>query len=126
MTLTVLLQHRRPQTRDMAAMVLSDAGYQVHLSLDGAEGLRRLATLRPDAIITGINMPQLDGFGFIEAVRRLDHMRAVPILVLSANGSPELKTRARNIGASGWLSDPIAGPRLLATVKAVVGGHGAG
>lgn len=125
MTMTILLQHRQPHIRDPAEAILNKAGHEVHLSDDGVGGLTCLLTLRPDAIITGLNMIQMDGFGFIEAVRRLDHLRAVPILILSGNVSPELKIRARNIGASGWLSHPIAGPRLLATVNTVVRGRGA-
>ena len=78
--------------------------------------------LRPHVIITGISMPLLDGFGFIEAVRRLDYLRAVPILVMSANTSGELRTRARNIGASGWLPYPLESRQLVETVRAVAVG----
>ncbi|RCW79276.1 response regulator [Paracoccus lutimaris] len=117
--LTVLLQHRLPRMTDPAEAALAAAGFEVHLSSDGVEGLSRLIMLRPDVIITGISMPQLDGFGFIEAVRRLDYLRAVPILVMSASKSGELKTRARNIGASGWLPYPIDSQQLIETVMTV-------
>lgn len=118
--LKVLLQHGRTQLRDAARTALSDAGCQVHLSGDGIEGLTQLLVLRPDIIITGISLPQLDGLGFIEAVRRLDYLRAVPVLVMSANTSPVLKTRARNVGASGWLSYPFSHEQLVASVRAAV------
>lgn len=119
MALTILLQHRLPRLRDPAEVALTGAGFDVHLSGDGVEGLSKLMTLRPDVIVTGISMPQLDGFGFIEAVRRLDYLRAIPILVMSISKSSELETRARNIGASGWLPYPIDSPQLVETVRAV-------
>lgn len=120
--LQVLLQHRLARIRDPAEAALVAAGCFVVLSSDGVEGLSQLMLLRPDVIITGISMPQLDGFGFIEAVRRLDALRAVPILVMSANMSSEMRTRARNIGASGWLPFPIESRRLVDTVRAVTSG----
>ncbi|MBP8931296.1 MAG: response regulator [Paracoccus sp.] len=105
--------------RDPAEAALAAAGCTVTISADGIEGLSQLMLLRPDVIITGISMPQLDGFGFIEAVRRLDYLRTVPILVMSANTSGELRTRARNIGASGWLPHPLESWQLVDTVRAV-------
>ena len=119
LALQVLLQHRHPRMRDPAEAALAAAGCTVTISADGIEGLSQLMLLRPDVIITGISMPQLDGFGFIEAVRRLDYLRAVPILVMSANTSGELRTRARNIGASGWLPHPLESRQLVDTVRAV-------
>ena len=119
LALQVLLQHRHPRMRDPAEAALAAAGCTVTISADGIEGLSQLMLLRPDVIITGISMPQLDGFGFIEAVRRLDYQRTVPILVMSANTSGELRTRARNIGASGWLPHPLESWQLVDTVRAV-------
>ena len=119
LALQVLLQHRHPRMRDPAEAALAAAGHEVHLSSDGVEGLTLLMTLRPGLIITGISMSQLDGFGFIEAVRRLSYLQAVPILVMSASKSGELRTRARNIGASGWLPHPLESWQLVDTVRAV-------
>ena len=119
LALQVLLQHRHPRMRDPAEAALAAAGCTVTISADVIEGLSQLMLLRPDVIITGISMPQLDGFGFIEAVRRLDYLRTVPILVMSANTSGELRTRARNIGASGWLPHPLESWQLVDTVRAV-------
>ena len=118
--LTILLQHRRIQMRTQAEAALTAAGCTVPVSSDGIQGLTQLMYLRPDIIITGISMPQMDGLGFIEAVRRLEYLRAVPILVMSANTSPVLKTRARNIGASGWLRDPFSKEQLMAAIRAAV------
>jgi two-component system chemotaxis response regulator CheY len=118
-SLTILLQHRLPRMRDPAEAALAAAGHDVHLSSDGVEGLTLLMTLRPGLIITGISMSQLDGFGFIEAVRRLSYLQAVPILVMSASKSGELRTRARNIGASGWLPYPLEAQQLVETVSTV-------
>lgn len=119
MALTVLLLHACQEVREQAAALLSDAGMQVRLAVNGIDGLAVLAGHRPDAIVTGINMPELDGFGFIEAVRRRDQLRAVPILVLTTATMPELRTRARNAGAAGWLSWPVDSAKLAETMRIV-------
>jgi len=107
--------------REMLLMVLRDAGFNVVQAEDGQEGLDVLANAAPDVIITDINMPKLDGYGFIEGVRRDERYRAVPILVLSTESSPEKKARARNAGATGWLVKPFQAETLLDVVRRVSG-----
>ncbi|RQP05162.1 MAG: response regulator [Paracoccus sp. BP8] len=119
MALTVLVQHANSELREQVAAVLEAAGMVVRRAADGAEGLAALEAGPADAILTGLNMPQLDGFGFIEAVRRHDRLRAIPILVMAVSAAPELKTRARNAGAAGWLPHPLDPARLVETVRIV-------
>jgi two-component system chemotaxis response regulator CheY len=69
--------------RDMLRMALVKAGFNVVEAVDGEHGLEVLNANGADVIITDINMPKLDGFGFIEAVREDDAWRATPILVLT-------------------------------------------
>ena len=70
MTTTVLTVDDLRSMRDMLKHSLSEAGYRVVQAEDGVHGLEVLETETPDVIVTDINMPRLDGFGFIEAVRR--------------------------------------------------------
>ena len=75
--------------REMLGHTLREAGYRVVLAEDGVHGLEVLQTERPDVIVTDINMPRLDGFGFIEAVRAQGPSRTLPILVLTTESEPE-------------------------------------
>lgn len=107
--------------RDMLALVLTEAGYCVTLAEDGQHGLDMLEKVAPDAIISDINMPRLDGFGFVEAVRRIDRHRATPILVLTTESAPELKARARAAGATGWIVKPFEAEKLVRALRMVAG-----
>ena len=98
MSKTVLTVDDSRTMRDMLRVALSSAGYSVIQAEDGQHGLDVLAGSHPDVIITDINMPRLDGFGFIEGVRGDSRMRAVPILVLSTESDVEKKQRARAAG----------------------------
>ena len=73
----------------------------------------------PHVIITDINMPKLDGFGFIEGVRKTELYRAVPILVLTTESDAEKKMRARNAGATGWIVKPFDAVKLVEAVRRV-------
>ena len=83
------------------------------------EGLEVLETCNPDVIVTDINMPRLDGFGFIEGVRRNDKYRAIPILVLTTESDAEKKNRARQAGATGWIVKPFDPTKLVDAIERV-------
>ena len=121
MSLTVLAVDDSRTMRDMLKLALGSAGMVTHLAEDGKDGLRVLDGLDPDVIITDINMPKLDGFGFIDAVRGQDRYRGIPILVLTTESAPELKARARDAGASGWIVKPFDPPKLVKALQMVAG-----
>lgn len=107
--------------REMVRLALTHAGITAELAEDGQHGLEVLDGMQPDAIITDINMPRLDGFGFIEAVRKQDKYRGVPILVLTTESAQEMKTRARAAGATGWIVKPFDPTKLVNALRMVTG-----
>ncbi len=121
MNLTVLAVDDSRTMRDMIRLALVPAGFTVHVAEDGVDGIAVLDGLEPDAIITDINMPRMDGFGFIDAVRSQDCHRATPILVLTTESAPELKMRARNAGATGWIVKPFNPVKLIKALQMVAG-----
>ena len=121
MTKTVFTIDDSRMMREMLLMVLQGAGFNVVQAEDGAEGLAALEAAAPDVIITDINMPNLDGYGFIEGVRRDQRFRATPIIVLSTESSAEKKSRAREAGATGWIVKPFQADTLIDVIRRVSG-----
>ncbi|MGI3171497.1 response regulator [Pseudooceanicola sp. C21-150M6] len=121
MSQTVLAVDDSRTMRDMIRMCLAPAGFTVHLADDGVHGVEVLSAIQPDAIITDINMPRMDGFGFINAVRSQSQYRGVPILVLTTESAPELKHRAREAGATGWIVKPFDPTKLVRALNMVTG-----
>ncbi len=122
MGLQVLAVDDSRTMRDMLRLALTGAGFETHLAEDGVHGLEVLDEIdRPDAIITDINMPRMDGFGFIEAVRAREETRTIPILVLSTESASELKARARAGGATGWIVKPFDPVKLVKALNMVAG-----
>ena len=75
MSLNILAVDDSRTMRDMVRLALAAAGMTVTTADDGVHGLEVLEGMEPDAIISDINMPRLDGFGFIRAVREIDRMQ---------------------------------------------------
>ncbi len=121
MSLIVLAIDDSRTIREMLSASLTEAGFTVHLAIDGRDGLDRLQEVAPDVVITDINMPKLDGFGFIESARSMREWSAVPILVLTTESASDLKERARNAGATGWIVKPFDEVRLVAAIRRVAG-----
>ncbi|MEO0767762.1 MAG: response regulator [Pseudomonadota bacterium] len=121
MSLEVLAVDDSRTMRDMLRLALGEAGMKTHLAEDGQHGLEVLSDIAPDVIITDINMPRLDGFGFIDAVRAQEDYRTLPILVLTTESSAELKSRARDAGATGWIVKPFDPEKLVRALQIVAG-----
>ena len=98
---------------------LTAQGFAIESANDGEHGFQRLGEVCPDLLITDINMPKMDGFELIEAVRREPQWRALPILVLSTEFSEEKKFRAREAGATGWITKPFDSEKLGAAIRRV-------
>ncbi|MEM5471512.1 response regulator [Hoeflea sp. AS60] len=105
--------------RNMLLVTLNNAGFDIVQAEDGIEGLEVLEESNPDVIVTDINMPRLDGFGFIEGVRQNERYRAIPILVLTTESDAEKKNRAREAGATGWIVKPFDPSKLIAAIERV-------
>ncbi|ASD26388.1 Chemotaxis protein CheY [Brevundimonas diminuta] len=119
MTKTVLTVDDSRTMRDMLMLALKDAGYRVVQAEDGVHGLEVLQAENPDIVITDINMPRMDGFGFIEGMRADPAFSAVPVLVLTTESDAAKKQRAREAGATGWIVKPFDPVRLVDAVRRV-------
>lgn len=119
MTQTILTVDDLRTMRDMLRMALAEAGFNVLQAVDGVDGLEVLQTSSPDVIVTDINMPKMDGFGLIEAVRKDSRYRKVPILVLTTESNSAKKMRAKEAGATGWIVKPFEPTKLIAAIRRV-------
>ncbi|SLN49142.1 response regulator [Roseisalinus antarcticus] len=107
--------------RELLRVSLEGAGFEVTSAEDGVDGVSRFPDVAPDVVITDINMPNMDGFGVIDAIRKGAVNSTVPILVLTTESAPELKARAREAGATGWIVKPFDDTSLISVLKRVSG-----
>jgi two-component system chemotaxis response regulator CheY len=119
MSLNVLAIDDSRTMRVMLELALKEEGFNVHLAEDGQQGIDALNDFTPDVIVTDLNMPVMDGFGVIENVRRHGSLGYLPILVLTTESAPELKQRARQAGATGWIVKPFDKEKLSNAIRRV-------
>lgn len=119
MSLKVLAVDDSRTMRSLLDHTLGQAGFEVTLAEDGLDGLEKLEVGRPDVVITDLNMPNMDGFGFVAAIREQVALAGLPILILTTESAQELKNKARQMGATGWIVKPFDDERLVAAVQRV-------
>jgi two-component system chemotaxis response regulator CheY len=110
-----------PSMRQLVKLTLGGAGYEVMEAGDGAEGLSKARTTPVDLVVTDLNMPVLDGLGFIRELRKLPAYRGIPILFLTTESNAEMKKQAKDAGATGWITKPFQQVQLVSIVKKVLG-----
>jgi two-component system chemotaxis response regulator CheY len=97
--------------------------FAVQTASDGVQALSKLkGGLKIDLIITDINMPNMGGLELIKNVRALPGFRFTPILTLTTESQAAMRSEAKQLGATGWLVKPIAGPDLIKVIKQVLPG----
>ena len=101
--------------------ILTKAGYAAEKAINGDEALAKLkGGLKPDLIITDLNMPGMNGIELIKKIRSETTLRFVPILFLTTESQQSKRMEAKAAGASGWLVKPVNGDELLNTIKLVM------
>ncbi|WP_316170382.1 hybrid sensor histidine kinase/response regulator [Bradyrhizobium sp. SZCCHNS2017] len=116
-TQSVLLVDDSPFFRNMLAPVLKSAGYKVRTAASALEGL---ATLRSghtfDIVVTDIEMPEMNGFEFAEAIRSDQNLHQLPVIAVSSLVSPAAIERGRQAGLYDYIAK-FDRPGLIAALK---------
>jgi two-component system chemotaxis response regulator CheY len=98
-------------------------GFTVSTANHGKMALDTLTGgLKPDLIITDINMPVMGGIELIKNVRAMSSHRFIPILTLTTEGDHEIRRQGKQAGATGWIVKPCSGNDLIAVIKKVLPG----
>lgn len=121
MSIKVLAIDDSRTIRSLVQRAMTDAGFDCVVADDGAQGIARFREDPPDVVITDINMPVLDGYGVISAIRGGRAHANTPILVLTTESAPHLKARAREAGATGWIVKPFDDEAIVTVVRRVTG-----
>jgi DNA-binding response OmpR family regulator len=94
---------------------LSLCGYEVSIAQDGVSGLQKWKENRPDLIVLDIMLPGIDGISVLRNIRLADER--IPILILSAKGTPDDKIKGLSYGVDDYLSKPFNLEEFLLRVE---------
>jgi len=108
----ILIADDRPSSRELLRLVLERAGYAVIEAEDGEQALAVARAENPDLILLDLQMPGLDGYGVLSALRRDRRFLHLPVLALTASAMRGDRERILAAGFTDYLAKP-AGPEIL-------------
>ena len=111
-TALILVAEDSPTVRKLVTLALKAQGFRVVQAQDGMDALEKQARYEVDLIITDLNMPNMDGYSLIQAIRENEHLKDVPIIVLSSEAKEEDKQKAFALGADSYLVKPFNARRV--------------
>jgi two-component system chemotaxis response regulator CheY len=115
----ILIVDDSASVRQVAGMALTRAGYDVVEAVDGQDGVEKL-TGKLHLIISDVNMPRLDGIGFLKAVKANPAYKFTPVIMLTTEAGEEKKNEGRSAGAKAWIVKPFQPQILLDAVSKLV------
>ena len=125
-TKKILIIDDQPDLREMLALRLQTYGFLVETADNGKDGLEKINKQPPDAVITDVHMPEMDGFTLLKELKRLCRgglvgNRIIPIIVITGvKKGPEMRALFEMEGVSAFFEKPVDGKRLAEKVKELI------
>lgn len=94
-------------TREMLVTRLELSGYNTRTARNGREALHSIQELRPHGMVLDVNMPEMDGFQLLEAMKRNGDIQRIPVLLLTARHTGADVQKAVALGARDYLAKPV-------------------
>jgi two-component system chemotaxis response regulator CheY len=123
MAMTILVVDDSPTMVMSLKATLSMNGFLVETAGNGQAALEKIkAGIKPNLILTDVNMPIMGGLELIGKVRALPGFKFIPILTLTTESEASKRDDAKRQGATGWLVKPMSGEDLIKVIKKVLPG----
>jgi two-component system, chemotaxis family, sensor histidine kinase and response regulator PixL len=118
---TILIVDDSINVRRFLALTLERGGYRVEQAKDGQDGLEKLQSgLRVQAVICDIEMPRLDGYGFLGRIKSNSELKQIPVAMLTSRSSNKHRQLAIQLGAIAYFSKPYNEQDLLRSLEEII------
>jgi chemosensory pili system protein ChpA (sensor histidine kinase/response regulator) len=115
--LRVLVVDDSPTIRKLLVRMLKDLGWSPAEAKDGVEALERVRTHRPDVVLADIEMPRMDGYGLLAALRAQPETEDLPVVMLTSRAAARHRDQAMALGASSYLTKPYRPEDVAAALR---------
>ena len=120
MAKTVLVVDDSASIRQVVAITLKGAGFDVIEAVDGRDALSKLSGQRVHLIISDVNMPNIDGISFLKEVKARAEYKFTPVIMLTTESAEDKKMAGQAAGAKAWMVKPFQPAQMLAAVNKLV------
>ncbi len=107
--------------RKFVGRMLESAGFKVETAVDGEEGLRKIAATPYSLIITDLEMPKVNGYEVLQALRGRPQTQNLPVIVMTTRAGEKHRHMALTMGASAYVAKPVEERAMIAEVSRWVG-----
>lgn len=114
---TILIVDDSSSLRQVVALALGRAGYDVLEGCDGEDALTKLDGRKIHLIVSDVNMPRMDGLTFLKQVKAHPSYKFTPVIMLTTEAGDAKKQAGREAGAKAWVVKPFNPPVLLDAVS---------
>jgi PAS domain S-box-containing protein len=116
----VLLVEDNEMNRDMLSRRLQRSGYEVAIAVDGAEGVSKTASEKPDLVLMDMSLPVMDGWEATQQLKANPQTRNIPVIALTAHAMAGDRETAVAAGCDDYDTKPIDLPRLLGKIETLL------
>lgn len=120
MAKTIMIVDDSITIRQVVGITLKGAGYDVIEGRDGRDALDRLDGRKVHLVISDVNMPNLDGFGFVQAMKARPEYRFTPVIMLTTESGADKKAMGQAAGVKAWVVKPFQPDQMLGAVAKLV------
>jgi two-component system chemotaxis response regulator CheY len=120
MAKTIMIIDDSASLRQVVAIALKGAGYDVIEAADGRDALNKLTGVKINLIICDVNMPNMDGITFVKEMKALANYKFTPVIMLTTEGSEEKKFAGQAAGARAWVVKPFRPDQMLDAVSKLI------
>jgi two-component system alkaline phosphatase synthesis response regulator PhoP len=117
MAATILSVDDEPDVTNLVRFHLAKSGYEVLTAASGREALEIIRRCPPDLIILDLMLPDIDGFGVCEILRRQAATAAIPVVLLTAWATSDARHLGLELGALDYLTKPFSPKELVERVR---------
>jgi two-component system chemotaxis response regulator CheY len=120
MAKTIMIVDDSASLRQVVAISLKGAGFDVIEGCDGKDALSKLTGQKVHLIISDVNMPNMDGISFLKAVKQRPEYKFTPVIMLTTEAGEAKKAEGQAAGAKAWVVKPFQPAQMLAAVSKLI------
>ena len=115
----IMIVDDSPSVRHLTSNIIKNAGWTAIVAKDGLEALEILQdeSELPDVILTDVEMPRMDGYELLAAIKRQENLREIPVVMITSRAGDKHRQKAFGLGVSEYLTKPFDDTKLIDVVK---------
>lgn len=116
----ILVVEDNPNNRRLMVSLLQANRFEVRTANDGEDGVAAAFEYQPALILMDLQMPRLDGYGALKALRQDERTSAIPVIAVSGNATPADRSKALEAGFNTFVAKPFSIDQLLEEIRSTL------